>query len=585
MSSRVHKTVLATTALLATAALTCTAPVAVVRTARTRPTRVQPAHAQPPPRVPPGEYDGQTIDWRPCFPAGSPAGMPPGSERLECGSFTAPRDWADPASATITIAVSRLRASGTPAGTGAAGALFTNPGGPGWAGRFVPLLFLLTDRQRVLRNQDIYGIDVRGTGGSTSTSCRGGADTGVALDPRDRSRANTDLILDSAALVARFCQNGTGEFGPFVRTDETVQDLDLLRRLIGREKINWLGYSAGTWLGAYYAAYFPQRVGRFVLDANVGFTDPWQTALDLQPLGFQRRYDQDFLPWAAAYDSILHLGGSPSQVNRTYEDLRGTLAAEPLDLGQGTVLYAADLDALIVGALYSKLQFQPLAEMIGFIRDQAAHRTDPPIQSPQVATRAREQVQRMRALRAHSGSIQPMAPDFPNATRLHIVCNDTPTTGDRESLLARSQRLGQKYPLAGWATLANPCLTWNRPGVTLRIPDGAGVPPILMVQSDHDPVTPIEGARRARDGFAGARLLTVTGEGDHTTYAAGAPNRCVNDVVEDYLVDGVVPARDSSCPGVPIPPPAPSTGAIRPLRDDATTGTPQQLIAALAGPR
>lgn len=579
MTSHARRAALATTALFATAALTCalggTAPAAVARPA--------PAAAQPGA----GQYDSQTIDWGPCFPAGRPAGLPPGSERLECGSFTAPRDWADPAGATIRIAVSRLRASGAPAGRGPAEALFTNPGGPGWAGRFVPLLFLLTDRQRVLRSQDIYGIDVRGTGGSTSTSCGGGADTGITLDPRDRDRANTDLILDSAALVARFCQHSTGAFGPFVRTDETVRDLDLLRRLTAQEKINWLGYSAGTWLGAYYATYFPQRVGRFVLDANVGFTGSWQAAVDLQPRGFQRRYEQDFLPWAAAYDSVLHLGSSPPQVNRTYEELRGALAAEPLDMGQDTVLYAADLDALIVGALYSKLQFQPLAEMIGFIRDRAAHRTEPVPGSP-AATRARAEVQRAHALRAHSGSLLPLAPDFPNATRLHIVCNDTPTRGDRESLLAGSQRLGQLYPLAGWATLADPCLTWNRPGVTLRSPDGAGVPPILMVQSERDPATPIEGALRARDGFAGARLLTVTGEGDHTTYAASAPNDCVNDMVEDYLVDGVVPARESSCPGVPIPPPAPGTGTVRPLHGDTTTGTPQQLIAALtvlAGPR
>ncbi|MGH4026546.1 MAG: alpha/beta hydrolase [Pseudonocardiaceae bacterium] len=582
MSSRLHRAVRATTALLAAAALTGT----LSGTAPAAPAPPEPARpdlARPEPSVVPGGYADQTITWRPCFPDGPPASLPPGSERLECGSFTAPRDWADSAGTTITIAVSRLRASGN--ASGAAGALFTNPGGPGGAGRFVPLLFLLADRQRVLQSQDIYGIDVRGTGGSTSTNCNGGAETGVTLDPRDRSRANTDLILDSAALVARFCQNGTGEFGPFVRTDETVQDLDLLRRLIGQEKINWLGYSAGTWVGAHYATYFPQRVGRFVLDANVGFTDPWQAAIDLQPLGFQRRYEQDFLPWAATYDSILHLGSSPPQVNRTYEDVRAALAAEPLDLGQGIVLYAADFDALIVGALYSKLQFQSLAELIGFIRDETAHRTES-ADSPPVAARARELVQRMRALRAHSGSIQPLAPDYPNATLLHIACNDTPASGDREALLAGSQQQGQKYPLVGWATLANPCLTWNRPGVTLRTPDGAGVPPVLMVQNDHDPATPIEGALRARDAFAGARLLTVTGEGDHTTYAASAPNDCVNDVVEDYLVDGVVPARDSSCPGVPIPPPSP--GPLLPLPGDGATGTPQQLIAALtalAGPR
>lgn len=565
MGNRLRRALLTTTGLLTAAALSSTlvtgTPAAVADTAT---------------RGAPGQYSAQTIEWRPCFPDGPPQDLPPGSARLECGSFTAPQNWAEPAGPTITIAVSRLRASGD-----AEGALFTNPGGPGGAGRFVPLLFLLADRQRVLQRQDIYGIDVRGTGGSTSTSCDGGANTGLTLDPRDRSRGNTDLILDSAALVARFCQNATGDFGPNVRTDETVRDLDLLRHLIGREKINWLGYSGGTWMGAYYATYFPQRVGRFVLDANVGFTDPWQAAVDLQPLGFQRRYEQDFLPWAAKYDELLHLGTSPEQVNQTYEDLRAALAAEPLDLGMGVAMYAVDLDYLIVGAMYSKLQFQPLAETIGLLRDQAATRGDP-AESPPVTAQVREQVQRMREIRAHSGGIQPLAPDSANSTLLHIVCNDTPTPGDRESLLAESQRQGQDYPLLGWGALSNPCLTWNRPDVTLRTPDGEGVPPVLMVQNEHDPATPIEGALRARDGFAGARLLTVTDEGDHTTYASSTPNDCVNKAVEDYLLDGVVPPRDSSCPGVPIPPPAPPTALpLVPFSAAGVAGTPQQLITAL----
>lgn len=576
MSSRMHSAVLAAVAVLATGAvlstaLAATAPIAL---------------AQPEAGVP-DRYANQTIDWRPCFPDGPPEGLPPGSDRLECGSFTAPLDWADPdnapGNADVTIAVSRLPAAG---GT-AQGALFTNPGGPGGAGRFVPLLFLLTDRQRVLDSQDIYGIDVRGTGGSTNASCDGGSTTGITLDPRDRSQGNLDLILDSAELIARLCQNGTGELGPFVRTDETAADLDLLRHLVGQEKINWLGYSGGTWLGAYYATYFPERVGRFVLDANTAFTEPWQATFDLQPLGFQRRYEQDFLPWAATYDEILDLGSAPAEVNQTYEELRAELAAEPLDLGAGVGVYPVDLDFLIVSGMYSKLNFQFLTELIRMLRDEVAARGEqaqrPPL-SAQQREQVRAEVQRMRDVRAHSGGLQPVATDSFPATFLHIICNDTPWQGDRKSLVTRSQQQGEAYPLVGWGTLLNPCISWNRPAVTLRTPNGQGVPPVLMVQNERDPATPIEGALRARDGFAGARLLTVTDEGDHTTYASGSPNDCVNDAVEDYLVDGVVPDRDTFCPGNPIPPPTPPSPVevpTVPLSTDGTAGTAQQLIAAL----
>jgi pimeloyl-ACP methyl ester carboxylesterase len=570
MSSRARSIGLATTVALSAALLAALTPS---------------ASAQPDTRGAPGHPTDQTIDWKPCFPEGPPGGLPPGSERLECGSFTAPQDWSNPAGPGITIAVSRLPASGP-----AQGALFTNPGGPGGPGRIMPLLFLLADRQRLLESQDIYGIDVRGTGASTGASCDGGSTTGMLLDPRDRSREQTDLILDSAALITRFCQHATGSFSPFVRTDQTVADLDLLRHLIGEEKINWLGYSGGSWLGAYYATYFPDRVGRMVLDANAAFTEPWQTTFDLQPLGFQRRFEQDFLPWAATYHSLLDLGPTPAEVNRTYEELRAELAAEPLDLGLGVGIYPVDLDMVIAGLMYSKLDFPLLADIIGSLRDGVAQRgeaADRPPLSAQQAGQIRTVTQQMRDVRAHAGSYQPLDPDSPDATFIHILCNDTPWQGDREYLRESSRQQGEAYPLLGWATLSNPCITWQRPDVTLRTPTGEGVPPVLMVQNERDPATPIEGARLARDKFAGARLLTVLGEGDHTTYASGDPNECVNDAVEDYLVNSVVPARDSSCPGNPIPPPIPAEPlaplpAPLPIPLDGMNGTAQQLIAALA---
>jgi pimeloyl-ACP methyl ester carboxylesterase len=79
------------------------------------------------------------------------------------------------------------------------------------------------------------------------------------------------------------------------------------------------------------------------------------------------------------------------------------------------------------------------------------------------------------------------------------------------------------------------------------------VPPVLIVQSVHDPATPIEGARRAHEAFENSRMLTITDEGDHGIYAGG--NVCADTVVEKYLVDGIVP-EDSTCPGMPLPVPA-----------------------------
>ena len=54
-----------------------------------------------------------------------------------------------------------------------------------------------------------------------------------------------------------------------------MQDLDLLRAIVGDEALHYFGYSYGTEIGARYADRFPDKVGRLVLD---GATDPTTTS-------------------------------------------------------------------------------------------------------------------------------------------------------------------------------------------------------------------------------------------------------------------------------------------------------------------
>ncbi|MFD9740504.1 alpha/beta hydrolase [Umezawaea sp. NPDC059074] len=477
----------------------------------------------------PTRYLAQQITWAPCFdPTNPPEGLPPGGERLECGSYQAPQDWRRPAQGKdITIAVSRLR----PTSGEAKGSVFTNPGGPGGPGRTLPLAFL--GQPKLLADQEIIGIDVRGTGASTNVTC-GGYDWLGLTDPRDRSRANLKLLFDTAEQQARACQTSSGEFGKVVNTEQTVKDLDLLRHLLGRDRINWIGYSGGSWMGAYYATYFPQRVGKFVIDSNTEFTSTFQTIFGAFGMGFERRFRTDFLPWVAKYDSLYHLGTTGEAVRLNYEDIRAKLAANPLTLPDDTVLTPMLFDLFLFQAQYSKYNFPAAAEQFSQLRRIVVDRQGSPAALGRFA-------------------------DAPNGTLHAIICNDTPFRGDRDYLVRESGRQGALYPLIGSYVVAAPCAFWDRPPLQLKTPTGRGVPPILMVQSVRDPATPLEGAQRAHQKFAGSRMLTVTDEGDHGIYAFGNP--CVDRVVEAFIVDGVVPPRDSTCAGVPLPDPTASLSA------------------------
>ncbi|MEU4743317.1 alpha/beta hydrolase [Actinosynnema sp. NPDC023658] len=462
----------------------------------------------------------QTITWAACADI----------EGLECGTFQAPFDWRTPSDGRkITIAVSRLKARGGEA----RGSVLTNPGGPGGPGRTLPLLY--TGRTKLVEAMDVIGIDPRGTGASTNTTC-GGFDWLTLTDPRDRSRANTELLYDAAELQAKACQTRSGEFGKVVNTEQTVRDLDLLRRLLGREKINWIGYSGGTWMGAYYATYFPDRVDKFVLDSNTDFTGTFQDVFDNFGYGFERRFRVDFLPWVARYDSLYHLGTTAEQVRQAYETTRAKVAADPLSLPNGFVVDGVQLDVMLIQAQYSKRAFPDAAAALASVN------------------------------RAVTTGVPTLAtyPDAQNATFYAITCNDTEFRHNRATLALEAERLGRRYPLAGYLQMLAPCAFWDRPALRLEKPTGRGVPPILMVQSERDPATPLEGAQRAHRDFAGSRLLTVTDEGDHGVYGFGNP--CVDDVVEAFIVDGKVPPRDLTCPGMPLPDPtAPTAATAGPL--------------------
>jgi pimeloyl-ACP methyl ester carboxylesterase len=369
-------------------------------------------------------------------------------------------------------------------------------------------------------------------------------------DPRDRSKANLDLMFAATDVFVGHCAHRSGPLLPNITTEQTVRDLDLLRHLLGRQKISWVGYSGGTWMGAYYATFFPNRVDRFVLDSNTEFTATWQNSFGWQPLGFERRFREDFAGWAARYDARFHLGGTAEGVRRFYERLRTDLNRDPvLYLG----LLPVDgrfLDLLIGQSMYAKQNFQSLAELLQELRTQADARAagNPP---PPLSAAAQQALDAAR--RITPGLLPVAAADAFQATFFAITCQDTPWDRSRQFWEKESARQGRQYPLMGWSSVADPCAAWPRPNVTMPKPTGRGVPPVLMVQSAHDPATPYEGAIRAHRAFAGSRLLTVTNEGDHAIYAGG--NQCVDTLVDTYLLTGALPARDTECAGTGIPEP------------------------------
>ena len=89
------------------------------------------------------------------------------------------------------------------------------------------------------------------------------------------------------------------------------------------------------------------------------------------------------------------------------------------------------------------------------------------------------------------------------------------------------------------------CADWPAPvPAPLASYAAQGAPPILVVGTTNDPATPYPWAQKLATTLSSGVLLTRTGEG-HTAY--GSSNSCIVNDVDNFLVNGTVPAADSHC--------------------------------------
>ncbi|MFE4516554.1 alpha/beta hydrolase [Kitasatospora sp. NPDC056783] len=463
----------------------------------------------------PARYTHQTLDWQPCAQQSA----------LDCATMTAPRDWHHPGvGADLAIAVSRHRAT-DPAKR--KGTLLMAAGGPGGTGLKRPAGFA-ADAPALGAAYDIVGFDQRGVGQSTKAVCQTQEEFQefLAGDYRDRSPAAIDRVIANSKKLAASCQERSGDLIPFLTTEQTAHDIDLFRGLLGERKLDYYGPSYATMIGAYYATLFPHRVERMVLDSNVGFDGTWEKFELGQPMSFQRRFDEDFVPWLAARDATYHWGSTPEQVRAHWERRRAALHDSPVVEGSLTI-GPNQLDSIAMSAIYRAAAFPDLARLLAAVDNWQG--LDP-------ATRT--------AVAKTFNSY--LDPGF-LAEYFSVTCNDTPWTKDLDTWVRLGAENTARWPLAGARTLAFSavCAAWPvAPAPEVKV-TGAHLPTTLMLNSVHDPATYYEAALGAHRALRGSKLVTVTGNGDHGQYPTS--NACVTGVVERYLLADTAPERDLTC--------------------------------------
>ncbi|QEO08693.1 alpha/beta hydrolase [Protaetiibacter larvae] len=447
---------------------------------------------------------------------------------LQCSTVTAPLDWADPGGDTIELALIRQPATG-----GAArGSLLVNPGGPGGSGvDFIRDSIDFATSARLQREFDVVGFDPRGVGASTPVSC---TSTPAELDAYIYGivpgvRGSDDWIAATEATHRAFgaaCLEHTGALLEHVDTVSAARDLDLTRAVLGDETLNYLGYSYGTYLGASYASLFPTRAGRLVLD---GAIDPSTSEFEVtltQARGFEGAL-------TAYLSDCVDRQGCPFA--GTVDEARAEIAAElhrldvaPIPADDGRRLGAGTMFSAIILPLYNQDNWSYLDELF----------TDTFAGSASTAFFLADVYNDRNADGSYSS----------NGTEafISINCLDYPSDGDPATMRTEAAQLADEAPVFGpWMTFGGTlCPQWPFLSENVRGPISApGSPDILVVGTTNDPATPYVWAQALASQLERGHLVTYHGEG-HTAYGN---NDCITDTVDDFLVDGTVPAADPMC--------------------------------------
>ncbi|WP_017601723.1 alpha/beta hydrolase [Nocardiopsis lucentensis] len=475
------------------------------------------------------EFTGQELDWDSCES---------GLEGTECAVFEVPLDYDDPGGERIEIAVKRLSAEGDDV----IGSLVVNPGGPGGSGFDYVDQAAYTISDDVRERFDVVGFDPRGVGRSTPLTCLDAVELdeflGTDVDSEDGDADLAEVTEEGMAELeensrefVEACEANAPDLMLHMGTADVARDMDVLRALLGDDRLTYLGASYGTHIGAQYADQFPDRVRALVLD---GAVDPSQDQLDLsvaQATGFEtalRAFVEDCLG-----REDCPLGGPGDSVDdgiAVLNDFLEDAAADPLPNAlDDREVNRTRAELGVLAALYTDAWWPRVREALTDAMDNGEG-TALILLADDLYSRSEPE-------------------DYENSTAALIAvnCSDSPSPRDVEAYARAAAEAEEESPNFGpglaWGAL--PCAYWPEEAVAPGGPlDAEGADPIMVVGTTRDSATPYAWAQALAEQLDSGFLVTRDGDG-HTGYRMG--DRCVDAMVDEYLIDLTVPEDGMAC--------------------------------------
>ena len=459
---------------------------------------------------------GQQLSWRSC------------GGRFQCTTMKVPLTYDQPDGDTIDLDVVRLPAQDQ---SKRLGSLVINPGGPGGSGVEYARAARGVLTGDLIEHYDVVGFDPRGVGDSTPIECLtdGQLDRFLEVDPNPETDEDVARTIRVSQRFGPRCERRSPDLTPNIGTPFVARDLDVLRALLGDERLNYLGKSYGTFIGAIYADLFPSRVGRFVLD---GAVDPKLSTAEIsegQALGFEKALHR-VADWCLKQKDC-PIGPDADAGVQQIADFLQQLETQPIPAETGRPLTAAQATTGIIGSLYTKDGWQGLVYAL-----QSAMQDNDGLGLQALADWLTE--------RRPNGTYASNA----NEALYAVNCIDRPDRWTPEQTQQQADEWSKEAPVFGaalaWGNL--PCYYWPAPAVDKpRAIEAPGTPPIVVIGTEFDPATPYPWAVSLADQLSQGVLVSWMGGDGHTAYYSGS--RCIDKTVDAFFVEGTVPQDGLEC--------------------------------------
>ena len=468
-------------------------------------------------------YENQKLDWFTCY------------EYFDCTDLLVPINYADLKVGSFKIALLRYKAQDQ---KNRIGSLVVNPGGPGGSGVDYAYNAEFIFDPDVLDRFDIVGFDPRGVDRSAPIKCLNDEETDAAYTADSKPDNDAELaeaLSDAQEFIAK-CESSNKYLNHY-STAEAARDMDILRAALGDKKLNFLGKSYGTYLGTLYAQFFPDKVGRMVLDGAVDPNIPILEQNISQAKGFDdalRAFITDCLKEddcplpddkIEATTKIISIfttaATNPLPRKSKVKDDERTATESLIVLGTASALYD-DVDG------WPKLRTAIFEALQGYgdsFLDLADQYTD----------RSPDGTYLSNGL--DSGAI--------------IDCLDWSDTRTIEETKADAQRFTDAAPVFGpylaYTNIVCKYLTPPKKDKFTRTTNkitSINTAPIIIIGTTGDPATPYDWAVGLSKIFTSSKLITLKADG-HTGQGRGSA--CVDNAVDAYLLQGINPKKNLIC--------------------------------------